>query len=72
MGLLISNFRSLSSGGLQVFFLIPYGFGGRGSLLFAIGCAIHGQQTSRLQQRITELEAIAAAQSEELNRPRGS
>lgn len=43
---------------------------GLGSLLFAIGFAIHGLQASRAQQRITELEAIAAAQSEELNRHR--
>jgi hypothetical protein len=72
MGLLISNIRSLSSGGLQFFFLIPYGLSGLGSLLFAIGFAIHGQQASRVHQRITELEAIAAAQGEELNRHRTS
>ena len=47
-------------------------FSGIGSLLFAIGFAIHGQQSSKNQQRITELEAIAAAQGEELNRHRVS
>jgi hypothetical protein len=43
---------------------------GLGSLLFAIGFALHGLQASRAQARIGELEAIAAAQGEELNRQR--
>lgn len=48
------------------------GLSGLGSLLFAIGFAIHGQQASRVNQRVVELEAIAAAQSEELNSHRTS
>lgn len=43
-----------------------------GSLLFAIGFTIHGLQASKIHQRITELETIAAAQGEELNRLRAS
>ena len=43
-----------------------------GSLLFAIGFAVYGLQASKARQRITELEAIAAAQGEELNRQRAS
>lgn len=49
---------------------VSSGLSGLGSLLFAIGFAIHGQQASRARQRITELEAIAAAQSEELGHQR--
>jgi len=48
------------------------GLTGLGSLLFAIGFAIHGLQASRAQNRIGELEAIATAQSEELHRHRAS
>ena len=43
-----------------------------GSLLFAIGFALHGLQAARTNQRISELEAIAAARGEELNRHRVS
>lgn len=43
---------------------------GLGTLLFFIGFAIHGQKGSVSQTRITELEAIATAQAEELNRLR--
>lgn len=56
----LGTFSMVASGGLS----------GLGSLLFTIGFAIHGQQASRIRQRITELEAIAAAQGEELNRLR--
>ena len=54
------------------FFLIyaANGISGLGSLLFAIGFALHGLQAARTNQRISELEAIAAAQGEELNRHR--
>lgn len=45
---------------------------GLGSLLFFIGFAIHGQKGSVSQTRINELEAIATAQGEELNRLRAS
>ena len=48
------------------------GLSGLGSLLFTIGFAIHGQQASKTGQRIAELEAIAAAQGEELNRLRAT
>ncbi len=61
---------TLSSGVFSI--LISGGFSGLGSLLFAIGFAIHGQQASKTRQRVTELEAIAAAQGEELNRHRAS
>lgn len=48
------------------------GLSGLGSLLFAIGFAIHGQRAAKSQDRIAELEAIAAAQGAELNRLRAS
>ncbi len=41
-----------------------------GSLPFSIGFAIHGLKSARATQRIAELEEIAAAQGEELNRLR--
>lgn len=43
-----------------------------GTLLFAIGFAIHGLRASRSAQRVEELEQLAAAMSEEINRLRGS
>jgi hypothetical protein len=46
------------------------GLSGLGSLLFTIGFALHGMHASRRFQRISELEAITAAQGEELNRHR--
>jgi len=52
--------------------MISGGLSGLGSLLFSIGFAIHGQQASKVRQRITDLEAITAAQGEELNRQRPS
>lgn len=48
------------------------GFSGLGSLLFYIGFAIHGMQASNGQKRISELEAIANAQDEELQRLRAN
>lgn len=39
-----------------------------GYILFVIGFAIHGQRSSRVQERILELETIANAQGEELAR----
>jgi hypothetical protein len=53
-----------------IFMLVSGGLSGLGSLLFAIGFALHGLHASRAQARIGELEAIAAAQGEELNRQR--
>lgn len=44
------------------------GLAGLGSLLFTIGFALHGLRAAKSQERIAQLEAIAAAQSEELNR----
>ena len=56
------------------FFLInaANGISGLGSLLFAIGFALYGWQRARTTQRVTELETIAAAQGEELNRHRAT
>ena len=59
-GIYFRNFPMLATSGLS----------GLGSLLFAVGFAIHGHQASKSRQRITELEAIAAAQGEELKRLR--
>ena len=53
-------------------YFIPTSLSGLGSLLFAIGFAIHGQQASKADQRITELETIAKVQGDELNRLRSS
>jgi len=39
-----------------------------GSLLFAIGFAIHGLRAARLANRAKELEQLTAAMSEEINR----
>jgi|GEM_PF-1986275 len=50
--------------------MISGGLSGLGSLLFSIGFALQGLKSVRTTQRITELEAIAAAQGEELNRQR--
>lgn len=43
-----------------------------GSLLFAIGFAMHGLRAARAAQRVQELEQLAAAMSEEINQLRGS
>lgn len=41
-----------------------------GSLLFAIGFAMHGLKASRSASRMQELEQLAAAMSEEINQLR--
>jgi hypothetical protein len=72
LALLFAN-NSFSSHSMpsSVFAAIGAGaLSGLGSLLFSIGFAIHGQQGSNSLPRIAELEAIAAAQGEELNRLR--
>lgn len=63
-----SGFSSFGSYGM----LAMSGLSGLGSLLFTIGFALHGLHASRRFQRISELEAIAAAQGEELNRHRAA
>lgn len=70
--LMLAKFSLSSSPTLMYYYFIPTGLSGLGSLLFAIGFAIHGQQASKTDQRITELETIAKAQGEELNRLRAS
>lgn len=45
--------------------LIPFSM-----LLFAIGFAIHGLRTARVNERVRELEQLAEAMSEEINRMR--
>lgn len=67
MGMLMAGFSSISGLGSTFYFLIPSSLSGLGSLLFAIGFAIHGQQASKVDQRIAELETIANAQGAELN-----
>ena len=70
MGLMLTNGSFLRSSGFMGVFMAASALTGLGSLLFTVGFAIHGQQASKTQQRIAELEAIAAAQGEELNRQR--
>jgi NAD-dependent DNA ligase len=41
-----------------------------GSLLFAMGFAIHGLRAARLANRVRELEQLTAAMSEEINQLR--
>lgn len=43
-----------------------------GSLLFAIGFAIHGLKATRAASRLQELEQLTAAMSEEINQLRQS
>lgn len=43
-----------------------------GSLLFAIGFAMHGLKAARSASRMQELEQLAAAMSEEINQLRGA
>ena len=72
--LMISGLSGRMSGGMTggtISVIVAGGLSGLGSLLFAIGFALHGLHASRAQVRIGELEAIAAAQGEELNRQRG-
>ncbi len=75
MGLMMSGAMGLPSGFMSVgtyALLAASGLSGLGSLLFTIGFALHGLHASRRFQRISELEAIAAAQGEELNRHRAA
>ena len=43
-----------------------------GSLLFAIGFAMHGLKAARSASRMQELEQLTAAMSEEINQLRGA
>ncbi|HEX7260847.1 MAG TPA: hypothetical protein VF258_03450 [Luteolibacter sp.] len=71
MGLMASGqSHLLHSSSIEVSIFACRGFSALGSLLFAIGFAVHGLRASRIHQRVTELEAIAAAQSDELDRLR--
>jgi hypothetical protein len=72
MGMLMAGFSSMPSLGSMLYLLIPTSLSGLGSLLFSIGFAIHGQKVSKSDERITELESIATAQGEEINRLRAS
>ena len=84
-GICLSTFAALISSGLVNLFLSFLPIGEQitsrnssrtpavlGPLLFAIGFALHGSHAARSSQRVTELEAIAAAQGEELNRLRAT
>lgn len=74
MGLMMSG--TMSSSGIMsagtYAMIAAGGLSGLGSLLFTIGFALRGMHASRRFQRISELEAIAAAQGEELNRHRAA
>jgi len=72
MGLLVGN--ALRSGGMEsmlYFFMAIGGVSGLGSLLFAVGFAIHGLTARKLRARVEELESVLTAQGEQLSR-RGS
>jgi hypothetical protein len=76
---MVLMFSGMSSGGLPggmsagtISVIAASSLSGLGSLLFAIGFALHGLHASRAQQRIGELEAIATAQGEELDRQRAT
>jgi hypothetical protein len=71
MGLMISGTIGFMGGGTYAM-VAAGGLSGLGSLLFTIGFALHGMHAARRFQRISELEAIAAAQGEELNRHRAA
>ncbi len=43
-----------------------------GSLIFSIGFAVHGLRNARIRDRVTELEALSAAQAQELSRLRAT
>ena len=70
--LMMMNLSSFGSSGGMLPIAAISGFSGLGSLLFYIGFAIHGMQASNGQKRISELEAIANAQDEELQRLRAN
>ncbi|GAA5481565.1 hypothetical protein [Haloferula sargassicola] len=53
---------------LAVWMTVTGGFSGLGSLLFAIGFAIHAFRARRVGDRVTDLETIIAAQNEQLSR----
>jgi hypothetical protein len=54
--------------GFGVSFLIVSGLWGLGSLVFAVGFAMHGLRSNRVMHRVEELESLIAAQGEQLNR----
>jgi hypothetical protein len=59
------------SGGMDtvmVIMMVVSGAAGLGSLLFAIGFAMHGMRAKSMVQRIEELESVLAAQGEQLSR----
>ncbi len=61
-----SQFGGMNS--LGVSFLIVSGISGLGSLVFAVGFAMHGLRSKRVEHRVEELESLIAAQGEQLNR----
>jgi hypothetical protein len=59
-----------SGGGTEYLVLIASAIPALGSLLFAIGFAMHGLKASRSASRMQELEQLTAAMSEEINQLR--
>ena len=59
-----------SGGGTDYLVLIASAIPALGSLLFAIGFAMHGLKASRSASRMQELEQLTAAMSEEINQLR--
>lgn len=59
-----------SGGGTEYLVLIASTIPALGSLLFAIGFAMHGLKASRSASRMQELEQLTAAMSEEINQLR--
>ena len=57
-------------GSPDTFFVILASIPALGSLLFAIGFAMHGLKASRSASRMQELEQLTAAMSEEINQLR--
>lgn len=57
-------------GGADTLFMVLASIPALGSLLFAIGFAMHGLKASRSASRMQELEQLTAAMSEEINQLR--
>jgi hypothetical protein len=63
-------FSGGNGGGTEYLVLIASTIPALGSLLFAIGFAMHGLKASRSASRMQELEQLTAAMSEEINQLR--
>ncbi|MBK1828952.1 hypothetical protein [Haloferula rosea] len=67
--LVVAGFAMGMNGpGLQIAALVSYLTIPVGMLVFMVGFALHGLQSARVVDRITELETIAAAQQEQISR----